>query len=190
MSLLSINIGLRSGRASPTSTASPRVSKRPPTTRQRAATAPQLQDTVRLSADGLAKVLGALEARVLPAVWALREPVPARAVYERVIAEHPVAPLTVITVLNKLVTKRVVDRRKIDDLLHYAARLTEAEFMAHASRRVVEGILSFDPDAMAASLVDVLAERDPEQLAELARLIRRRRRETRRSRGDILRTVT
>jgi hypothetical protein len=39
---------------------------------------------------------------------------------------------------------------------------------------VVEGILSFQPEAVAASMVDVLAERDPEQLAELARLIRRR----------------
>ena len=35
-------------------------------------------------------------------------------------------------------------------------------------------ILSFGPEAVAASLVDVLAERDPEQLAELAELIRRR----------------
>ena len=151
------------------------MNKRP--RRRGAAPAPQLQDTVRLSADGLAKVLGDLEARVLRAVWALGAPVPARAVYDRVITEHPVALLTVVTVLNKLVAKRVLDRRKVDDLLHYTARLTEAEFMAHTSRRVVEGILSFAPDAVAASLVDVLAERDPEQLAELARLIRRRLRE-------------
>jgi len=138
---------------------------------------PRLQDTVRLSADGLAKVLGDLEARVLRAVWDLGGSVPARAVYERVMAEHAVSPLTVITVLNRLVDKRVLDREKTDDLLHYAARMTEAEFVAHASRRVVEGILSFQPEAVTASMVDVLAERDPEQLAELSRLIRRRMRE-------------
>ena len=144
---------------------------------------PRLHDTVRLSADGIAKVLGDLEARVLQAVWDFGEPVPARAVYERVMAEHPVAPLTVITVLNKLVDKHILDREKRDDLLHYSARMTEAEFVAHASRRVVEGILSFRPDAVAASMVDVLAERDPEQLAELARLIRRRMREQARGEG-------
>ena len=142
---------------------------------------PRLQDTVRLSADGLAKVLGDLEARVLQAVWDLGGSVPARAVYGRVMAEHAVSPLTVITVLNRLVDKRVLDREKTDDLLHYSARMTEAEFVAHASRRVVEGILSFQPEAVAASMVDVLAERDPEQLAELARLIRRRMREQARS---------
>ena len=49
--------------------------------------------------------------------------------------------------------------------------------MAHTSRRVVEGMLSFGPDVMAASFVDVLAERDPEQLAELGRLVRRKLRD-------------
>lgn len=156
------------------------MSKRPPSKGRGAAPAPQephLHDTVRLSADGLAKVLGDLEARVLRVVWALGSPAPARAVHERVITEHPVALLTVITVLNKLVAKGILDRRKVDDLLHYSARLGEAEFMAHASRRVIEGVLAFHPDAVAASFVDVLAERDPERLAELARLIERRLRE-------------
>ncbi|GLC28143.1 BlaI/MecI/CopY family transcriptional regulator [Roseisolibacter agri] len=89
-----------------------------------------------------------------------------------------------ITVLNKLVDKRILERRKVEDLYHYSARMSEPEFMAHASRRVVEGILSFEPEAVAASMVDVLAERDPEQLAELARLIRRRMRETGEPQGE------
>ena len=138
---------------------------------------PRLQDTVRLSADGLAKVLGDLEARVMQAVWALDGPSPARAVYDRVVEDHPVALLTVVTVLNKLVDKHLLRRRKIDDLLHYEAILSENELMAHASRRVVEGVLSLAPEAVAASLVEVLAERDPEHLAELGRLIRRRLRQ-------------
>ena len=137
----------------------------------------RLQDTIRLSADGLAKVLGDLEARVMDAIWSLGRPVPARVVHERVIEEHDVAPLTVITVLNKLVTKGLLARAKQDDLLHYRARFTRDEFMSHVSRRAVEGILSLGPDAVAASFVDVLAERDPARLAELERLIRRRRRE-------------
>ena len=143
----------------------------------RKSSVPRLQDTIRLSADGLAKVLGDLEARVMRAMWDLGRPSPARAVYERVIREHDVALLTVITVLNKLVDKGLLSRAKRDDLLHFQPRWSEEEFMAHASRRVVEGVLSFGPDVVAASLVDVLAERDPERLAELGRLIRRRLRE-------------
>lgn len=140
----------------------------------RAETTLKLQDTVRLSADGLAKVLGDLEARVLRAVWALGRPATAREVHTRVLRAHDVSPITTITVLNKLVAKRVLERVRRHDVFHYAARLDEAAFMALVSRRVVEGILSFGQDAVAASFVDVLAERDPEQLEELGRLIRRR----------------
>jgi len=111
------------------------------------------------------------------AVWDLDKPASARVVHARVVRHHDVALLTVITVLNKLVEKGLLTRSKRDDLLHYAARWPEEEFMAHASRRVVEGVLSFEPDVMATSFVDVLAERDPEKLAELGRLIRRRLRE-------------
>jgi predicted transcriptional regulator len=98
-------------------------------------------------------------------------------VHESIEPDHPVSALTVITVLNKLVQKEVLARAKSDDLFHYWARMSEPEFMAHASRRVVEGILSLGPDAVAASFVDVLAEQDPDKLAELGRLIRRKLRE-------------
>ncbi len=135
---------------------------------------PLLQDTVRLSAEGLAKVLGDLEARVMSAVWLLARPVTARTVHDEVLRTHAVALLTVVTVLNKLVTKRLLARKTRDGLLHFEAQMSEPVFMAHASRRVVEGILSFGPDAVAASFVDILAERDPAQLAELARLIEQR----------------
>ena len=133
---------------------------------------PRLHDTVRLSAKGLAKVLGDLEARVMRAVWRLDRPVPARAVHDVVAKEHRVAFLTVVTVLNKLVAKGLLAREKRDGLLHYEARMTEEAFMAHASRRVVEGILSLGPQAVAVSLVDVLAEASPDQLAELGRLVK------------------
>jgi predicted transcriptional regulator len=134
----------------------------------------RIQDTVRLSADGLAKVLGDLEARVMSTMWEIARPVPARTVHERITVHHAVAIHTVITVLNKLVEKRLLRREKRDDLLHFEACVTEEAFRAQASRQVVEGILSFGPDAVTASFVDVLAERDPEQLAELARLIQQR----------------
>ena len=134
----------------------------------------RLQDTIRLSAEGVAKVLGDLEARVVHAVWALDAPAAARTVYEKVIVDHPVAIHTVITVLNKLVTKGLLCRKKIDDVFHYRACYSEAEFRQEMSRRAIEGILSLGPQAVAASFVDVLAERDPEQLAPLMRLIRKR----------------
>lgn len=145
--------------------------------RRRDAGKPRLQDTVRLSANGLAKVLGDLESRVMRAVWAIGRPAPARSVHERIVRSHQVALLTVITVLNKLVSKGLLRREKRDDLLHFSATMSEAEFRAQASRRVVEGILSFGPEAVTSSFVDVLAEHNLDQLAELGRLVRRKLRD-------------
>jgi len=138
--------------------------------------APQTRfaDTVRLSAEGVAKVLGDLEARVIRVVWKLERPASARVVHERVVAEHPVAIHTVITVLNKLVAKGLLSREKEADVFHYRAILAEGEFLAQTSRRLVEGILSLGPDAVAASFVDVMAERDPERLGALMERIRLR----------------
>ena len=137
----------------------------------------RMQDTVRLSAEGLAKVLGDLESRVMHVMWSMDRPASAREVHDRVVEQHSVALPTVVTVLNKLVSKGLLHREKRDDLLHYEARLTESEFRDQVSHRVISGILSLGPHAVTSSLVDVLAERDPEQLAELARLIERRLRE-------------
>jgi predicted transcriptional regulator len=130
-----------------------------------------LQDTLRLSADGIAKSLGDLEARVMKVAWKLNRPLPARAVHEEVVRDHPVAIHTVITVLNKLVRKGLLRRDKAGGVFEYCARVTEEQFRKEISRRAVEGILSLGPDAVAASFVDALAELEPERLASLARLI-------------------
>ena len=132
---------------------------------------------MRLSAEGLAKVLGDLEARIMRVMWDTRKPATARAVHARIVREHDIAVLTVITVLNKLVLKGLLARAKKEGVYHYGARLTESEFRTLTARRVVAGILSIGPQAVAASLVDALAQHDPEQLNELGRLIRRKRKE-------------
>ena len=145
--------------------------------RKKSSERPQIQDNFRLGSEGLAKVLGDLEARVMRVIWDLECAASARDVYTRIAETHDVAPLTVVTVLNKLVRKGLLKRFKRDDLLHYEPRWTESDFLAHASRRIVEEVLAFEPEAVSASFVDVLAERDPKRLAELARTIRRRLRE-------------
>jgi predicted transcriptional regulator len=88
-------------------------------------------------------------------VWKIGKPVPARAVHRSVIEEHAVALHTVTTVLNKMVGEGLLCRNKQDEILHYRACVTEAEFRKQMSRRAVEGILSLGLQAVAASFVDV-----------------------------------
>lgn len=139
-------------------------------------TIPKVGDAVRLSAEGVAKVLGDLEARLLNVAWQLDVPATARTIHETVIEAHDVALLTVVTVLNKLVEKRILTRRKMGGVLHYAVAIGPAEFHDFVSRRMVEGVIDFAPERLAACFVDVLAERDPAQLDHLAKLVAEARR--------------
>lgn len=138
---------------------------------------PRLQDTVRLSAAGAGMLLGELEHRVLQASWASKRPASARVLFERVARTHDVVYITCVTVANRLVDKGLLTRQKQDDVYHYAPTLSKAEFMTRASKHVVERLVSLGTSAVAASLVDVLAERDPDQLAELARLVQAKMKE-------------
>ena len=122
-------------------------------------------------------MLGDLEHRVLQAVWSVKRPITARGIHERVARTHDVVYITCVTVANRLVEKKLLRRDKMDELYHYAATMSREEFAAYASRYVVQRIVGLGPAAVASSLVDVLAEAAPEQLAELGRLVRRKQRD-------------
>ncbi|MBA3919723.1 MAG: BlaI/MecI/CopY family transcriptional regulator [Gemmatimonadaceae bacterium] len=139
-----------------------------------APTAPRLPGKVRLSGQGVGAVLGELESRLMRLCWDADHALTAREIHEQLRTEHPVSPLTSTTVLNRLVTKGFLSRTRVDGLLRYQPQIDESAFVARASRHAVEGILSLGTAAVTASIVDVLAERDPAQLQELARLIQRR----------------
>ena len=137
----------------------------------------RLQDTVRLTAAGAGMLLGDLEHRILEAAWKLERPVTARELHDRVARTHDVVYITSVTVANRLVEKGILRRDKRDDIYHYSATMTREEFSNRASRHVVQRIVGLGYTAVSASLVDVLAERDPGQLAELGRLVRRKLKE-------------
>lgn len=138
---------------------------------------PRLPETMKLSGGGVSAVLGELESRLMRLCWDAGHPLTAREIHEQLRDEHPVSPLTSTTVLNRLVRKGFLTRARIDGRLRFSARLDESAFVSQTSRRAVEGILTLGAEAVTASIVDVLAERDPAQLEELARLIRKRLRE-------------
>ena len=137
----------------------------------------RLQDTVRLSAAGAGMLLGDLEHRVLEAAWGIKRPATARELHDRVARAHDVVYITTVTVANRLVEKGILRRAKQEDVYHYSATVSREQFSEEASRHVVRRIVELGSNAVAASLVDVLAERDPEQLAELGRLVRRKLKE-------------
>jgi predicted transcriptional regulator len=119
-------------------------------------------------------MLGDLEHRVLEAAWALKKPATARSLFDCVARSHDVVYITCVTVANRLVDKGLLTRTKVQDVYHYSATLSKQEFTEHAARHVVQRLVTLGSAAVSASLVDVLAERDPALLEDLARLVEER----------------
>ncbi len=122
-------------------------------------------------------LLGDLEQRVIDAAWKLNRPSTARELHQVVARRHDVAYITTVTVANRLVEKDLMRRQKLEQIFHYSPTLSREDFLLHASRHVVRRILGLGARAVTSSLVDVLAEHEPEQLAELARLVRKKLKE-------------
>lgn len=124
-------------------------------------------------------LLGDLEHALMQAAWGWGKPATARELHSVIARTRDTELVTAVTVLNRLVSqKKLLSRRKIGDLLHYDPKVTREEFTSRASRHVAERVLSLGREAVAMSMVDVVAERDPELLAELARRVRRHMRDS------------
>ncbi len=121
----------------------------------------------KLDQRGLARVFGELEARIVEAVWDIG-PATVQDVCDRLGADQNYK--TVMTVMNRLVEKNVLLRRRESRAFVYVAAESRDEFMQDVSRHVVEGLLQdFGPAAIAQFLAHMDAA--PESLAALRRLI-------------------
>jgi len=125
----------------------------------------------KLDQRGLARVFGELEAPLMEAVWALGEASVADVCRRLGEGAHY---KTVTTVMNRLVDKRLLVRRRDSRAFVYAPVESRAAFEAHLSRRVAEGLVRDFGDLALAQFVDALSEVDPRLLARLEALVRAR----------------
>ena len=127
----------------------------------------------RLQAQGLARVLGAIEAEVMDFIWAGGEPVPLRAVHAALQTTRPLSVNTVVSVLNHLVDKGLLRRQRAGRGHLFAATVSREEFVAGVSREVASGLIRDFGDLAVAQFVAALRAEDPEALERLADVLRR-----------------
>jgi|SRR5579863_930829 len=125
----------------------------------------------------LSQVLGSLEARVMDVLWGRGES-SVRDVFEMI--DRPLAYTTVMTTLERLFKKGVLDRHKIGRAFVYSPVLNRKEW----ERRRAEGLVAAfldgpEPsrDLLVSSLLDAIGQQDSALLDELEKKIRRRRKE-------------
>jgi len=128
---------------------------------------------------------GPLEWRVLEALWARDEAASVRDLE----GEFPeLAYTTLMTTLDRLYRKGVLGRERSGRAFRYSPRLTRAEIDQRRAFSALDSLLGPGTDPadlrpVLSHLVESVGARDRELLGELERLVRARRRATRRGRG-------
>jgi predicted transcriptional regulator len=122
--------------------------------------------------------LGALEREVMAVVWKTGE-INVREACERL--DSSVAYTTVMTTMDRLFKKRLLDRRKVGRAFVYTATATRDEMEGAVATELVQNLLQQhggEPLPLLSSLVDAVSDRDRALLDDLERLIREKRRAT------------
>jgi len=128
--------------------------------------------------------LGPLEQRVLDCLWRRRSAASVREVRSGLGGE--LAYTTVMTTLDRLFKKGLLERRRDGRAYRYAARATREAFGAAQLRALLGRLIRRRgaPAPLLASLVDAVEEHDRALLPELERLVREKERALRRERGS------
>jgi predicted transcriptional regulator len=133
---------------------------------------------LRAGAVDLEAVFGPLEARVLDALWACDRPATVRDLQPRFTST---AYTTLMTTLDRLHRKGLLDREKAGRAYAYRHRWSRGEFVARVAGEKLGALIA--PDAalqpLVSFFVDAVTRRDAEVLDELERIIARRRDEER-----------
>src|SRR6478672_12351033 len=121
--------------------------------------------------------LGKLERAVLDETWQRRE-VSVRDIY--LAFDERIAYTTLMTTLDRLFKKKLLERRKDGRAFVYAAVVSRDDLDRGIKEDVVDGLLGHGADGVEpvlACIVDTISERDRELLDELDSLVQEKKRE-------------
>lgn len=124
--------------------------------------------------------LGKLERQVLEEIWRFRSEVSVRDIFRAF--DERVAYTTLMTTLDRLFKKNLLERRKDGRAFLYTAAVAREDFDQGIKADVIDGLLGHGADGIEpvlACIVDTVSERDLEFLDELDRLVQEKKRELR-----------
>lgn len=120
--------------------------------------------------------LGKLEREVMEEVWR-RDTVSVRDVQEAFGARA--AYTTLMTTLDRLYRKKLLNRRKEGRAFLYTPRVSREEFEQTVTKEVIDGLLGSDAEPVLLHFVEAVSERDRRLLDELDRIVKEKQQKLR-----------
>lgn len=134
---------------------------------------------LRRKPSGLASLFGALELRVLDVLWEHAGEVAVR----DVLPYFPnAAYTTVMTTMERLFRKGVLERRKAGRAFLYRPAQSREELESRVIVRTLEPLLNGNAEPVLSCLVEEVSRHDEKLLDELERLVREKRKQQERGR--------
>src|SRR5260221_3709588 len=125
---------------------------------------------LRLDEEGLSMVLGFLEAEIMDAVWRLGETT-VRDVREELRTRKEYSFNTIMTVMNRLVSKRLLSKRQAAGAFVYGAEVFREDFSRDVTRSIAAAIVQGGSLFQAAAFVEAIKEASSEDLRKLKEII-------------------
>ena len=119
--------------------------------------------------------LGALEAQVMDEVWRHGGELRVRDVHAAL--QRRLAYTTVMTTMDRLYKKGLLERRKEGRAFLYSARINRRQLVMNAGVGLIRGLLEREGEPALSFLVDAVTDRDRGTLDRLERLIREKKRQ-------------
>lgn len=125
----------------------------------------------RLNQKGLLRFFGPLEARIMEVLWQQTEGT-IRQVHETLSKEQFISFNAVMTVMNRLVEKGHLSRRREGRMYFYRPVMGKEQFIEAQTKKITHQLVGEFGELVVSQMVDVLEEVNPDLLRKLEEHIR------------------
>jgi predicted transcriptional regulator len=115
---------------------------------------------------GLAKILGPLEAEIMLLVWR-EEHSTVKQVHDHLAQGREIAYTTVMTTMQRLADKGVLQRHREGLADIYSPAVSEGDFVQHVVHEVLDSLMENHQERVVEHIVDYLAQSNPDRLQRL-----------------------
>ncbi len=118
--------------------------------------------------------LGDLEMRVMEVLWEYGR-LSGREVHQKIAATCPIALTTILTILNRLAKKGLVNKEMGEKIYFFRATLSREQWQTIVGRELLLQALKISPQTVFSTFADILTSLPSEEFMELIARIQRKR---------------
>ncbi|QKS46459.1 BlaI/MecI/CopY family transcriptional regulator [Paenibacillus cellulosilyticus] len=128
-------------------------------------------NSFKFQGNGLGRFFGPLEAKVMEAIWSLEKPSTIKEVNTVVSEDKPMSFNTIMTVMNRLVDKGVLQKKLQSKSYVYCAVLSKERFLEEQSKELSYDLVKEFGSLAVTHMLDAMEQVDPDLLKQLERQI-------------------